>query len=216
MKKLILQFLYSFIMRNFLRLFVGVKMEVAGFLKEEEQFIIVANHNSHLDTMTLLASMPRSIVHKVKPVAAADHFGKTKFKKRITNFFVNTLLIKRKRDLKNVKEDPIFQMVEALDKGFSLIIFPEGTRGEPEVKQALKPGVALVLIERPNVPWIPALMEGMGKAMPKDDHLIVPVESKLVYGQKQRVGENTNISLILGQIEAAFVALGQQLDQDQS
>lgn len=203
-------------MRRFLRWYVGVDLEVAHFLKDKEQFIIVANHNSHLDTMSIMASLPSSLVHKVRPVAAADHFGKTNFKRWLTNTFVNSLLIKRKRDKENPLEDPIHQMVQAIDEGYSLIIFPEGTRGEPGIKQALKPGVAMVLLERPQVYWVPAYMEGMGKAMPKDDALIVPVESKLIYGEPQRIKADDSITSILESIEIALVDLSVKIDEEEN
>ena len=80
MQKITLKIIYSFFIRWFLKFIVGVKFDNANFLLKENQFILVANHNSHLDTMTLLASLPSSIIHKVKPVAAGDHFGKTKLK----------------------------------------------------------------------------------------------------------------------------------------
>jgi len=200
MQKLVLRFLYGFLARIFLRLFVGVKFQSGRFLLQEEQFIIVANHNSHLDTITILASLPGSIIHKVKPVAAADHFGKTKTKEKLSNYFVNTLLIRRKRDKEDPENDPIHKMIRALDEGYSLILFPEGTRGEPEVQQPLKPGVALVLSQRPTVKYVPGYMKGMGKAMPKNDNLIVPFSSTLVYGEPTTI-RSTDITDILKQIE---------------
>lgn len=201
MQKIILNIFYSFLLRGFLKLIVGVKFDKAKFLLNEEQFIIVANHNSHLDTMTILASLPSKIIHKVKPVAAADHFGKTKLKEKLTNYFVNTLLIQRKRDKENPDNDPINKMIKALDEGYSLIIFPEGTRGQPEISQPLKPGVALVLLSRPKIKYVPAFMKGMGKAMPKDDNLIIPFNSSLVYGKPTYI-KTTETSDILKQIEA--------------
>ena len=200
MKRIILQLLYSIILRLFLRIFVGVKFAKAKFLVEEKQFIIVANHNSHLDTLTLMASVPRQLVHKVRPVAAADHFGKTKFKEKLSNYFINALLIPRKRDKDKVENDPIFKMVKALDEGYSLILFPEGTRGEPEVQQPLKPGISYVLQQRPHIKYVPAYMKGMGKAMPKDDNLIVPFTSSLVYGKATLI-QSHDTSDILHQIE---------------
>lgn len=200
MRKIILQLLYSVILRLFLRIFVGVKFGKAKFLLEEKQFIIVANHNSHLDTLTVMASLPRQIIHKVRPVAAADHFGKTKLKEKLTNYFINALLIQRKRDKDNPDNDPINRMVKALDEGYSLLLFPEGTRGEPEVQQPLKPGVSYVLIQRPHVKYVPAYMKGMGKAMPKDDNLIVPFTSSLTYGQATLI-QSMDSSEILKQIE---------------
>ena len=203
MQKLVLQFLYSLLMRNFLKLFVGVKFQNARFLLKEKQFIIVANHNSHLDTMSILASLPSKIISRVKPVAAQDHFGKTKFKEKLSNYFINTLLIQRTRDKENVDNDPIYKMIKALDDGYSLILFPEGTRGAPEVQQPLKPGVAYVLSQRPMVKYVPAFMKGMGKAMPKDDNLIVPHNSSLRYGVPTLI-ESDDIGEIVAQIERSI------------
>lgn len=200
MHKLVLQLIYSFIIRWFLKLIVGVKFDNAKFLLNEQQFIIVANHNSHLDTMTLLAALPSEIIDKVRPVAAADHFGKTKIKEKLTNYFVNTLLIQRKRDKENPENDPIGKMIKAINDGYSLIIFPEGTRGEPEIQQPLKPGVAYVLKDNPNLKYIPAYMKGMGKAMPKDDNLIVPFNSTLTFGEPTLI-KSLEIVDILKQIE---------------
>lgn len=189
MQNITLKIIYSFIIRWFLKLIVGVKFDNAKFLLDESQFIILANHNSHLDTMTLLASLPSKIIHKVKPVAAGDHFGKTKFKGKLTEFFVNALLIKRGRDKINPVNDTINKMIEALDNGYSLILFPEGTRGEPEIEQPLKKGIGIILEQRPEIKFVPAYMKGMGKAMPKDDNLIVPFNSFLRYGKPTKIKE---------------------------
>ena len=91
-------------------------------------------------------------------------------------------------------------MIAALDKGYSLILFPEGTRGEPEIEQKLKPGIAMILTQRPDTCIIPAYMKGMGKAMPKGDSLIIPFNSKLIYGQPKKVSVKT-ISTILEEID---------------
>jgi 1-acyl-sn-glycerol-3-phosphate acyltransferase len=203
MQNLILQFIYTLLIRNFLKLFVGVKFQNARFLLNEKQFIIVANHNSHLDTLTILASLPGKIISRVKPVAAQDHFGSTKFKEKLSNYFINTLLIQRKRDKDNIENDPIHKMIKALDDGYSLILFPEGTRGTPEVQQPLKPGIGYVLSERPLVKYVPAFMKGMGKAMPKDDNLIVPFNSSLTYGRPTQI-ESTEVIDIVAQVERSI------------
>ena len=197
-------------MRTFLRMFVGVKFDNARFLLDEKQFIIVANHNSHLDTMTIMSSIPRRLIHKVKPVAAADHFGKTNWSTKLSNYFVNTLLIQRKRDKDNPANDPVARMVKALDDGYSLILFPEGTRGEPEVQQQLKPGVAFVLSQRPHIRYVPAFMKGMGKAMPKNDSLIVPFSSSISFGRPKSISPSQDVASIMQQIEEDFRLLREQ------
>lgn len=210
MQKIVLQLTYKVIVKAFLKIVVGVKFDTTKFLLKEKQFIIVANHNSHLDTMAIMASIPRSLIHKVKPVAAADHFGKTKLQARLSNFFINTLLIQRKRDKINLKNDPINRMVEAIDQGYSLIIFPEGTRGSAEVQQPLKPGVAYVLNQRPHIKYVPAYLKGMGKAMPKHDSLIVPFNSSLKFGKPTAIIE-ANVESVLAQIDADIQALRGQV-----
>ncbi len=194
MQALVLKIIYSGIIRSFLKLIVGVKFNKADFLLREKQFVIVANHNSHIDTMALMASLPSSIIHKVKPVAAADYFGKTKFRAAISNYFINTLLISRKGG------NAIQAMKEALENGYSLIIFPEGSRGEPDKEQRMKSGVAILLTLCRDVKYVPAYLVGMGKIMPKGDNLIVPFSSTLVYG-KPALPKSNEPKEILLQIE---------------
>ena len=198
-----LQITYSIIMRRILKWIIGVKFDKADFLLNEEQFIIVANHNSHLDTMTLLSSIPSKILPKVKPVAAADYFGNTKLKAALSNYFVNTLLISRSQ-----ASSAIRQMQKALDDGYSLIIYPEGTRGNPDEEQELKPGIALLLSLCPHIKYIPAYMKGIGKAMPKNDSLIIPYNSSLKYGQPTFI-QSRDKKEILKQIESDFLELKQ-------
>jgi 1-acyl-sn-glycerol-3-phosphate acyltransferase len=202
MRKYLLQFLYEGVLRNMLRIVVGVQFGKSSFLKGCKQFIIVANHNSHLDTMSLLAALPGNLTHMVKPVAAMDYFGKTRFKAWLSNYFINTLLITRSSG----GAGSIHQMVEALDKGYSLIIFPEGTRGDPEVMQPLKRGVGVVLAQRPHIPYVPVFMTGMGKAMPKGDPIIVPHIVKIAFGKPVLVNSTDPVA-IMAQIEADLLTL---------
>jgi 1-acyl-sn-glycerol-3-phosphate acyltransferase len=206
MHSFVLQIIYSFFLRLFLKVFVGVKFNNTESFNTSEQFVIVANHNSHLDTMAILASLPRKIIHKVKPVAAADHFGKTKLREALTNYFVNTLLIQRKRDRENPKNDPINKMIQSLDDGFSLLIFPEGTRGNAEIEQEYKAGVALVLSQRPNIKFIPVYLKGMGKSMPKEDSLIIPFTSSINIGALTKT-ESSDVATILEQIKVKITQL---------
>ena len=101
-------------------------------------------------------------------------------------------------------------MIKALDVGYSLLLFPEGTRGTPEVQQPLKPGVGVVLSQRPAVKYVPAYMKGMGKAMPKDDSLIVPHISTLLYGKPTQVN-SADVKSIMEQIEKDLNMLRERL-----
>jgi 1-acyl-sn-glycerol-3-phosphate acyltransferase len=206
MRTIIRIIIYGILLRALLKIIVGVQYKKARFLKKEKQFIIVANHNSHLDTLVLLSSLPWKMLHKVKPVAAADVFAKNDKRARLSKFFLNALLIQRARDKENPENDPIHQMIRELDKGYSLIVFPEGTRGEPEVEQPLKAGIALVLQQRPEIKIVPAYMTGLGNAMPKNDNVVLPCSAQLRFGKPTRV-KSYSVNGILFQIENEFSKL---------
>ncbi|WP_270293670.1 lysophospholipid acyltransferase family protein [Bacteroides xylanisolvens] len=197
-----MQIIYKGVFQWFLKLIVGVQFTDCRFLKKEKQFIILANHNSHLDTLSLLASLPGELLWKVKPVAAEDYFGKTRFQASISNFFINTLLIRRKGE-KDSEHDPIRKMLEAIDAGYSLILFPEGTRGKPEQMGKIKSGIARILSLRPEVKYIPVFMTGMGRSLPKGKMILLPYKASIYYGMPALV-KNTDTHEILEQITGDF------------
>lgn len=202
LQSFVLQVIYKGGLYYFLKLFVGVEFSKSKFLENEEQFIVVANHNSHLDTLSLLCSLPRKILWRVKPVAAEDYFGRNKFQASISNYFLNTLLIKRKID-KDPENNPIQKMMNALDAGYSLILFPEGTRGKPEQMEKIKSGIAHLLSKRPHIKYVPVFMTGMGRSLPKGKIIVLPYNSAIHYGKPTLVGA-TDKSKILEQISKDF------------
>lgn len=202
MQPTVMQILYKGICHWFLKLIVGVEFTDCGFLKEEEQFIILANHNSHLDTLSLLSSLPGSLLWKVKPVAAEDYFGKNRFQTFLSNYFINTLLIRRKGE-KDSEHDPLKKMLAAIDEGYSLILFPEGTRGKPEQMGNIKSGIAHILSQRPQVKYVPVFMTGMGHSLPKGELIILPYKSSIFYGMPT-LAKSMDIQEILQQITNDF------------
>lgn len=168
--------------RTFLRRIIGVKFVNRHTLKSYDQFIIIANHNSHLDSMAIMSSMPMQIVHKVHPIAAEDFFGDKSTKEFMMKNFINAVLIPRNKPEKPGDPDPLQIMSDLLNKGESIILFPEGTRGEPGVMQKFKAGIALMVQRHPDIPVIPVYLDGLHKSMPKGINLMLPSNSKLYVG----------------------------------
>lgn len=207
MQRLLLIFIYKGLMPLLLRL-VGVKTICRTNFKEAKQFIIVANHNSHVDTMVLLSSLPISQLKRTHPVATATYFGKKKWLELLSNLFVNTVLIQR-REEKSPETDQgkaLEQLMKKLEQGHSLIFFPEGSRGEPEQMQAFRKGIGVLLQKFPHIPFIPVYLKGMGKILPKGSLLPVPYDAQVYFGDPTFCQHNT-VEEIVAEVESAILAL---------
>lgn len=101
-----MQIIYKGVFQWFLKLIVGVQFTDCRFLKKEKQFIILANHNSHLDTLSLLASLPGDLLWKVKPVAAEDYFGKPHFRLPSATFHQYASYQKKRGKRFGARSDP--------------------------------------------------------------------------------------------------------------
>jgi len=169
----ILRFIfYRMFMRLVVLVVLGLNVRHREKLPQKGPAIVVANHNSHLDTMVLMTLLPSHLLPITKPVAAMDYFLRNPLLAWFALNIVGILPIKRKRD--NKQDDPLAPCYESLNNGNVLIFFPEGSRGEPEHLSQLKGGIAKLAEELPEVPIIPVLLHGLGKALPKGESLLVP------------------------------------------
>lgn len=202
-RRLLLVLLYPLLGRVFLGLVVGVRCTGRKSLRQYRQFVLAGNHNSHLDSVALLAYMPLGMAGQVHPVAAADYFGGNGLKSRLYQWLVNVVLISREAGR---REETIGRMIQLLDQGKSLIIFPEGSRGEADVMQSFKKGIGYLAAARPQVPVIPVYIDGFGKILPKGEKLLLPMPARVYIGEPVRLS-STDPAGITREIEAAVIAL---------
>jgi len=169
----ILRWLYfSLLIRPMVGIVLGMNVRGREHLPKSGPAIIAANHNSHLDAMVLMALLPHRLLHRVRPVAAEDYFMKGRLLRWFSTRIVGILPIARKRA--GADDDPLAGCYAALEAGQILILFPEGTRGEPEQLAPFRGGVAKLAGKYPEVPVIPVFMHGLGKALPRGEGLLVP------------------------------------------
>lgn len=153
-------------------IWLGIRVWQRQRLPVKGPAIIVANHNSHLDVPTLLSLFPFAAVDRVQPAAAADYFLKNKLIAWFSLKVVGVIPVVRGGDPKTT--DPLSGCAEALEKGNILILFPEGTRGEPERLSDIKNGLWYLCKQFPDVPVVPVFMYGLGRSMGKGQWIPVP------------------------------------------
>lgn len=171
---------FALIVRPLVFLVMGLVIHHRERLPQRGPCIIAANHNSHLDTMVLMSLFPLRDLQRVRPVAAADYFFKNPLMAWFSLHVIGIVPIERSGI---VDRDKLFKPCrEALDRGEILILYPEGTRGEPEKMGALKKGIYYLASGEAPYPVTPVYMYGLGKALPKGEALLVPFNVEVAVG----------------------------------
>lgn len=188
-------------------LWLGITVRYRENLPLKGPAIIAANHNSHLDILALLSLFPLLCVPNVQPVAAADYF----FKNAILKWFSLTIIGIIPINRKNIQRgaDPLEGCSRALEAGKILIIFPEGTRGDPEQMTELKTGVGHLAKRFPHVPVVPVFMHGLGKSMPKGTWIPIPLFISIVIGKPLYWTDGKNA--FMEALKGRFIYLKQKL-----
>jgi 1-acyl-sn-glycerol-3-phosphate acyltransferase len=131
-------------------------------------FIFCSNHNSHMDVALLAVSAKKSF-NEFGMLAARDYWFENWIKRVAINTVMNLIPVDRgssKNKKLSIKES------EALCNAFmeygqrNLILFPEGTRGNPGDLLSFKKGAARFALNL-NKPILPAVIYGSHKIWPR-------------------------------------------------
>jgi 1-acyl-sn-glycerol-3-phosphate acyltransferase len=98
-------------------------------------------------------------------------------------------------------------MLEGLGDEYSLILFPEGTRGSGESIGQFRSGLYYLCRERPDVELVPVRIDGANKVLPKGRFLPSPQESDLTFGPPMRLENGETRAAFIERARAALNAL---------
>ncbi len=168
--------------------------------------VYYANHVSNGDMPMIWACLPAHIRRMTRPVAAADYWLKTPLRAFVGPEVFNCVLVDRNREGRT--EDPMAAILEALEEGSSLIIFPEGNRNmglEPLLP--FRAGLYNIGRARPDIDLVPAWIANLNEIMPKGEVIPLPLICTVTFGAPVKVEEGENRGNFLARAAAALVAL---------
>ena len=171
--------IFGFLLLGFIRALTGAQARWHGCPPKAEQRIYFANHQSHADLVMIWAALPEELRGITRPIAAKDYWTASPFKQWITTEVFHAVYVDRQRV---GDADPLEPLMEALSKGDSIIIFPEGTRGNAEEPQAFKAGLYNLAEQFPHVVLVPAWINNIQRVMPKGEVVPVPLLCSVTFG----------------------------------
>jgi 1-acyl-sn-glycerol-3-phosphate acyltransferase len=184
---------------------VGAYPRWQGCVPSGAQRIYFANHTSHIDTLAIWSALPPAMRAATRPVAAKDYWNRGVLRRHLALGVLNAVLIERSREDRQV--DPLQPLNEALERGHSLIIFPEGTRGSESLPGAFKSGLFHLMQRFPEAELIPVYLENLHRAMPKGIILPIPLICTIHFGAPLQRVPNENKAAFLERARDSVVAL---------
>ena len=186
--------LMGFFLLGLIRLLTGAQARWQGCPPKAEQRIYFANHQSHADLVLMWAALPEELRSITRPIAAKDYWTRTAFKRWITTSVFHAIYVDR---VKTGDQDPLEPLIEALTNGDSIILFPEGTRGNQEEPQSFKSGLYNLAVKFPNVVLVPAWINNVQRVMPKGEVVPVPILCSVTFGAPVVLQEGEDRSAFL-------------------
>lgn len=188
------------------RLITAVRAEWRGIEPVAKQRIYFANHVSNADMPMIWTVLPSSMRRNTRPVAAADYWLKNRLRAFVGPEVFNCVLIDRRPETRT--NDPLKKIIEALDEGSSLIIFPEGNRNTTdEPLLPFRAGLYNIGRQRPDIDLVPTWLANLNKIMPKGEVIPLPLICTVTFGSPIHVEEGEDKEAFLKRAAEALVTL---------
>ncbi len=194
----------QYLLASIVRATVGARALWIGSKPDGTVRVYFANHTSHMDTIALWSALPSHLRAKTRPVAAADYWHGG-LRGWLARYGFNALLIDRSPD--NRERDPLAPLVQALARGESLIIFPEGTRSAQALPGPFKTGIFYLAKQAPAAELVPVYLDNLYRSMPKGTFLPVPLTCTVRIGAPLQRGADEAKDAFLARARQAVVDL---------
>jgi 1-acyl-sn-glycerol-3-phosphate acyltransferase len=171
------------------------------------QRVYIANHSSHLDFLVLWAVLPPHVRAVTRPVAAKDYWEGSALRRWLALKIFHAVLVDRKPGTMVGADTVMRPLADALQQGSSLILFPEGTRGNGVEVAAFKSGLYHLCRLTPGIEVVPAFLVNLNRILPKGEVVMVPLLSRVSFGPPLRLEDGERKPQFLERARKAVCSL---------
>lgn len=189
-------------MVRFFAIFTRVRVRWAGTAPSTVQRIYFANHQSHVDEMLMIGALAKKGCAAVRPICDKSYWTKTWLRQWLTTHAFDCIYIDREQSSNGL--DPLNPVYQAMAGGHSVLIFPEGTRGDGTRVQRLKTGIFKLAKANPRVELVPVKIANSHKVLPKGAYLPRPYRCSVTFGRPLLIKDGESVQRFL---ERALKAL---------
>ena len=159
------------------------------------QRVYFANHTSHLDAIVLWSALPAEHPRRDAAGGGQGLLDQGRIRHYLATEVFNAMLIDR-TEIK-VHQSPVDLMIREIGQRYSLIVFPEGGRGDGLEIGEFKSGLYYLSKKRPDLELIPVYIDNMNRILPRGKVLPVPLLSCVTFGPPMWLesGESKNLFL---------------------
>ncbi len=191
-------------------LHIVTRLEVEGrehFRALSGPVLICPNHTSHLDAPVVRAALPAPLRDRSAIAAAADVWFDGSPWGPVAELMLGAIPFGRSSDIRASLE----RVADLANAGFSVIIFPEGTRSADGRLLPMREGIGL-LATNLGIPVVPAHIDGAYQILPKGSWLPRrrgALRVRVRFGAAMEFDPATGIKESTAQVGRAIEALGQ-------
>jgi 1-acyl-sn-glycerol-3-phosphate acyltransferase len=173
------------------------------------QRVYFANHSSHFDILVIWASLPSAVRRVTRPLAARDYWDRTALRRYLSTRVFNAIVIERQGHGASLRAgyESVVATLKGMGDRYSIIIFPEGTRGEGDHVGLFKGGLHYLAKSKPGIELVPVYMENLNRILPKGELFPIPLVSSISFGRPLTLKENEEKQEFLDRARQAILQL---------